>query len=70
MRVVPLLESTIKLLKRATDKGISLREIAPEGGPVEYEWLKKFYQEKIDDPSVRRIQALHDRLSTMDLEAA
>jgi hypothetical protein len=70
MRVMTLLESTIKLLQQASDKGISLREIAPADGPVEYEWLKKFYAGKIDDPSVNRIQALHDRLSKMDLEAA
>jgi hypothetical protein len=65
-----LLESTLKLLHRATGKGISLREIAPENELVEYEWLKKFYAGKIEDPSVNRIQALHDRLSKMDLEAA
>ena len=70
MRGMTLLESTLALLQRATDQGISLREIAPAGGPVEHEWLKKFYAGKIDDPSVNRIQALHDRLSTMNLEAA
>lgn len=57
-----LLESTQDLLKKALSGGASLRELAPEGGEVEYEWLKKFKAGKIDDPSVNRIQALHDQL--------
>jgi hypothetical protein len=42
--------------------GTALRVIAPDGGDVEYEWLKKFSAGKISHPSVVRIQALHDRL--------
>lgn len=57
-----LLERTTDLLRKALDAGASLRELAPEGGDVEYEWLKKFNAGKIDDPSVNRIQALHDSL--------
>jgi hypothetical protein len=64
-----LLENTQALLAQATETK-SLREIAPEGGPVEYEWLKKFSAGKIPDPSVNRIQALHDRLVSLVREAA
>lgn len=63
-----LLENTVQLLDQAIAAGKSLREIAPEGGPVEYEWLKKFSAEKIPDPSVNRVQALHDRLREMRLQ--
>lgn len=70
MPAMTLLESTQALLQKATNNGFSLRDIAPAGGPVEHEWLKKFYAGKIGEPSVNRIQALHDRLSTMNLEAA
>jgi len=65
-----LLESTLKLFHAAREKKISLRAIAPEGGPVEYEWLRKWAQGDVEHPSVNRIQALHDRLVKMDLEAA
>ena len=70
MPVMTLLESTLSLLQRVTGRGTTLREIAPADGPVEYEWLKKFYAGKIDDPSVKRTQALHDRLSALNSKAA
>lgn len=60
--------SLLKITQELLDQAIlemSLREIAPEGGPVEYEWLKKFRAGKIDDPSVNRIQALHDHLTDL-----
>jgi hypothetical protein len=58
-----LLDATTALLQKELAAGATLRELAPDGGPVEYEWLKKFSSGKIDDPSVNRIQALHDSLS-------
>ena len=57
-----LLERTNTLLEKAIAAGASLRELAPDGGEVDYEWLKKFSCGKIADPSVNRIQALHDSL--------
>jgi len=50
---------------------MSLRQIAREcGDDVDYEWLKKFSAGKIDDPSVNRIQTLHDRLQGVKPGAA
>lgn len=63
IRAMTLLDRTTELLDKALAAGASLRELAPEGGDVEYEWLKKFKAGKIDDPSVNRIQTLHDSLS-------
>ena len=57
-----LLEATHELLNQALKAGVTIREIAPEGGAVDYEWLKKYRQGGVKDPSVNRIQALHDRL--------
>lgn len=58
-----LLESTRTLLKCARASGTSLRRIALEsGGRIEYDWLKRFAAGDIDDPSVNRIQTLHDDL--------
>ena len=65
-----LFRTTSLLLQNALMRGLSLREIAPEGGDVEYEWLKKFAAGKIADPSVNRIQALHDRLTGLARDAA
>lgn len=61
-----LLERTQSLLQEALAAGFNARQIA-EGsdGAVNYEWLKKFVAEKIDDPGVSRIQSLHDRLADM-----
>lgn len=57
-----LLERTRDLLEAAkADR--SLRKIAGEsGGRVEYDWLKRFAKGDISDPSVNRIQELHDYL--------
>jgi hypothetical protein len=61
-----LLEQTEALLQRQLAAGFSLRQIARDcGDDVDYEWLKKFSAGKIDDPSVNRIQTLHDRLKTI-----
>lgn len=62
-----LLEQTETLLVAALDAGMSLRDVAPKEGPIEYDWLKKFSAGKIADPSVNRIQALHDRLAELKL---
>ena len=66
MRSMALLDRTETLLRHALNQGRSLRELAPEDGPVEYEWLKKFSAGKVKDPSVNRIQALHDRLVELE----
>lgn len=65
MAPMTLLDVTRELLVEITEEGSSLRAVAPDGGPVEYDWLKKFSAGKIPDPSVNRIQALHDRLLQM-----
>ena len=57
-----LIERTSTLLTNAIERGMSLRQIAPSDSPVDYEWLKKFSAGKIKDPSVNRIQSLHDHL--------
>lgn len=42
---------------------LSLREIAEGAGPpVSYEWLKKFAGDYQSDPTVTRVQTLHDFL--------
>lgn len=56
-----LLERTRELLEAAD--ATSLAEIAREiGEPVRYDWLKRFAAGEIPDPSVNRVQALHDYL--------
>lgn len=64
-----LLEKTVSMLElRLKDR--SLKQIARDcDGDVDYEWLKKFSAGKIDDPSVNRIQALHDCLKGMGTTA-
>ena len=63
-----LLERTQRLLRNASD--VSLAEIAREAGPpVAYDWLKRFAAGEIPDPSVNRIQALHDYLVTRERAA-
>lgn len=58
-----LLDATRELLQVATSREISLAAIARGAGPpVEYDWLKRFAAGEIDDPSVNRIQHLHDHL--------
>jgi hypothetical protein len=69
-----LLERTRNLLADEAAKR-SLRKIAAEsGGRVEYDWLKRFAKGEINDPSVNRIQELHDdllrqRASSQELRA-
>ena len=64
-----LLERTRALLDASTD--IPLAEIAREAGPpVAYDWLKRFAAGDIPDPSVNRVQALHDYLCRRGSEAA
>lgn len=56
-----LLSKTRDLLDRS---GLSLREIAEGAGPpVTYEWLKKFAGDYQSDPTVTRVQTLHDFLA-------
>lgn len=61
-----LLESTESLLTKTLLKH-SLRAIA-EGseGRINYEWLKKFAQGKIDNPGVTTIEDLHARLRELN----
>lgn len=57
-----LLERTKELLKKRRETR-SLRQIADEsGGTVDEYWLTKFAADKVPDPSVNRVQALHDSL--------
>lgn len=66
MAPMSLLQQTETMLDRLLKSGISLRQIARDcGDDVDYEWLKKFSAGKIDDPSVNRIQTLHDRLRSL-----
>jgi hypothetical protein len=52
------------MLADLTGSGMSLRQIALEfEGEVEYDWLKRFANGEIKDPSVNRVQALHDSLA-------
>jgi hypothetical protein len=63
---MPLFDLTNSLLKKALSSGLTLRDIAARsGGRVDYEWLKKYNQWTTKDPSVNRIQALHDTLMSM-----
>ena len=62
-----LLESTQQLLDKATAKGVSLRAIAEKSdGRINYEWLKKFCQGKIDNPGVTTIEDLHKTLRDLN----
>ena len=50
---------------------LSLREIAEGAGPpVTYEWLKKFAGDYQSDPTVTRVQTLHDFLTRRKAHAA
>ena len=56
-----LLTKTRALLKSSE---LSLREIAEGAGPpVTYEWLKKFAGDYESDPTVTRVQTLHNFLA-------
>lgn len=64
MSTMSLLETTRSMLVDLTSSGMSLRQIAIEfEGEVEYDWLKRFANGEIKDPSVNRVQALHDCLA-------
>lgn len=61
-----LLQQTNTLLETARSREISLRSVATtSGGRVEYDWLKRFASGDISDPSVNRIQILHDHLRSL-----
>lgn len=55
------LDDTIKLIKRAPGRGISYLEIHRATGVLP-NWLSYVANGKIPDPSIRRIQAVHDFL--------
>jgi hypothetical protein len=58
-----LLECTQERLEKVVAAGTSLRAIADGSeGRVNYEWLKKFAQGKIDNPGVNTIEDLNERL--------
>lgn len=58
MEQAPLFERTIELLENCE---LSLAEIANMSG-LGFEWLRKLKADKIKDPSVNKIQELHDFL--------
>lgn len=61
-----LLDQTNDLLKTVRDRKISLRKVSRTStGTVEYDWLKRFAAGSISDPSVNRIQILHDHLRSL-----
>lgn len=61
-----LLERTQELLTKHLNAGMTLREISDLAGEeLQFEWLRKFKRGKIPDPSVNRIQLLHDTLKTI-----
>lgn len=63
-----LLTRTRKLLDQCE---LPLREIADRAGPpVKYEWLKKFAGDYDRDPSIGRVQRLHDFLARRKSRAA
>lgn len=55
-----LLDKTRELVRNR--EGLTLRQIA-EGADVDFEWLSKFARGEINDPGVRKVQAVHDFLS-------
>lgn len=64
--VMSLLASTQKLLSERLEAGATLKEISSASdGEVEYDWLKKFAAGDVKDPSVNRVQRLHDYLVGM-----
>lgn len=62
-----LLDQTLELLANRP-KDLTLRQIA-EGAKVDFEWLSKFSRELIDDPGVKKVQAVHDFMSSCRLAA-
>jgi hypothetical protein len=66
-----LLQSTNDLLSRQRKAGKSLADIHRAlAGKVEREWFYKFAAGDIDDPSVNRIQALHDGLKRLEAKSS
>jgi hypothetical protein len=63
MEQAPLLEKTLTLLRKCD---LPMNEIATKSN-LGVEWLKKLKGGSIPDPSVRRIQTLHDFLSKREL---
>lgn len=65
-----LLEQTQTMLGNFVATGASLRQLARDSeGDVEYDWLKRFASGDIEDPSVNRIQRLHDALQRLKQSA-
>lgn len=62
----PILDRTVKLLQRCELPRTELAKNAQVG----FEWLKKFEAGDIRDPSVRRVQRLHDFLSSSAQQVA
>jgi hypothetical protein len=63
-----LLQNTQKLLKPFREKGMKPGEVLKVlGDGIEREWFYKFYRGAIDDPTVSRIQKLHDTLKKVRL---
>jgi hypothetical protein len=54
----PLLDRTVRLLDACELSPIDIARRANVG----FEWLRKFQAGRIKDPSVRRVQRLHDFL--------
>lgn len=57
---VPLLERTLELVRNAP-RNISFTEMSKETG-VSIPWISRFASNKIGDPGVKNVQALHDYL--------
>lgn len=65
MEQPPLLTKTLDLLKNCE---LTLAEIATKSN-LGFEWLKKLKAGSIPDPSVNKIQKLHDFLVTQQADA-
>ena len=65
-RNTALLDTTKRLMG---ERSISLKALADEA-EVDYEWLSKFSQGRINDPGVRKVQAVHDALVAVSSNAA
>lgn len=61
----PLLDRTFELLEKCE---LPLKQIATKSN-LGYEWLKKLKAGDIPDPSVNKIQALHDALVKIERAA-
>ena len=55
-----MVSETIELLKNRGD--LSLRQVA-DGAHVDFEWLRKFHKQAINDPGVRKVERVHNYLS-------